>query len=84
MFLPKGRLLTAATGSTNAHRINAVTGKPDKRLRPEETYLPYDFEPLDAAPPTSPLGGPQITRFTGSGHDEHGFPWSRIPAKLGA
>jgi 2-oxoglutarate ferredoxin oxidoreductase subunit alpha len=54
-------------------RVNVVTGRPDPRLRPEETYLPYDFDPIDAVPPTSPFGGPHITRFTTSSHDEHGF-----------
>jgi 2-oxoglutarate ferredoxin oxidoreductase subunit alpha len=54
-------------------KVNAVTGQPDPRLRPEETYLPYDFEPIDAAPATSPFGGPHITRFTTSSHDEHGL-----------
>jgi len=54
-------------------RVNAVTGKPDPRLRPEETYLPYDFDPVDAVQPTSPYGGPHITRFTTSSHDEHGL-----------
>ncbi len=63
-------------------RINAVTGRPDPRLRPEETYLPYDFDPIDAVPPTSPFGGPHITRFTGSSHDEHGF-LTKDPLKVG-
>lgn len=53
--------------------INAVSGQRDPRLRPEETYLPYDFDPIDIIPPTSPFGGPHITRFTTSSHDEHGF-----------
>jgi len=54
-------------------RVNAVTGMPDPRLRPEETYLPYDFDPVDAVQPTSPYGGPHIIRFTTSSHDEHGL-----------
>ncbi|HEY79829.1 MAG TPA: pyruvate flavodoxin/ferredoxin oxidoreductase [Caldilineae bacterium] len=63
-------------------RVNAVTGQPDPRLRPEETYLPYAFEPIDAAPPASPFGGPHITRFTTSSHDEHGF-LTKDPEKVG-
>jgi 2-oxoglutarate ferredoxin oxidoreductase subunit alpha len=62
-------------------RVNAVTGKPDPRLRPEETYLPYDFDPVDAVQPTSPFGGPHITRFTTSSHDEHGF-LTKDPVKV--
>lgn len=42
-------------------------------LRPEESFLPYFWNPVDAPPPFSPIGGPWITRFTGSTHDEHGF-----------
>lgn len=71
--------LAPANGKTA--RINAVTGQPDPRLRPEETYLPWDFDPIDASPPTSPFGGPHITRFTTSSHDEHGF-LTKDPAKV--
>ncbi len=63
-------------------RVNVVTGQPDPRLRPEETYLPYDFNPIDAVPPTSPFGGPHVTRFTTSSHDEHGF-LTKDPEKVG-
>jgi 2-oxoglutarate/2-oxoacid ferredoxin oxidoreductase subunit alpha len=42
-------------------------------LRPEETFLPWRFEPLDQPPPFSPYGGQHIMRFTGSSHDEHGM-----------
>ncbi len=42
-------------------------------LRPEESFMPYRAEPPDQPPPFSPVGGPFITRFTGSSHDEHGF-----------
>ncbi len=42
-------------------------------LRAEESFLPYRFDPIDVPPPFSPIGGPLITRFTGSSHDEHGF-----------
>ena len=63
-------------------RVNAATGQADSRLRPEETYLPYDFDPIDAVPPTSPFGGPHITRFTTSSHDEHGF-LTKDPVKVG-
>jgi 2-oxoglutarate ferredoxin oxidoreductase subunit alpha len=73
--------LPAGNGAQDG-RINAVTGRPDPRLRPEETYLPYDFDPIDAVPPTSPFGGPHITRFTGSSHDEHGF-LTKDPVKVG-
>ena len=51
-------------------------------LRPEETFLPYRFDPIDAPPGFSPVGGPHITRFTGSSHDEHGM-LTKDPAKVG-
>ncbi len=51
-------------------------------LRPEETFLPYRFDPLDAPPPFSPYGGEQIVRFTGSSHDEHGM-LTKDPATVG-
>jgi 2-oxoglutarate ferredoxin oxidoreductase subunit alpha len=51
-------------------------------LRPEESHLPYHFDPIDAPPAFSPVGGPHITRFTGSSHDEHGM-LTKHPAKVG-
>jgi 2-oxoglutarate/2-oxoacid ferredoxin oxidoreductase subunit alpha len=51
-------------------------------LRPEESSFPYRFDPIDASPPFSPIGGPHITRFTGSSHDEHGM-LTKDPATIG-
>ncbi len=51
-------------------------------LRPEETLLPWSFDPINAVPPLSPYGGKHIMRFTGSSHDEHGF-LTKDPAKVG-
>jgi 2-oxoglutarate ferredoxin oxidoreductase subunit alpha len=51
-------------------------------LRPEESSLPYCFDPIDASPAFSPVGGPHIMRFTGSSHDEHGM-LTKDPAKVG-
>ncbi len=51
-------------------------------LRPEESSLPYRFDPIDAPPAFTPVGGPNITRFTGSSHDEHGM-LTKDPAKVG-
>ena len=51
-------------------------------LRAEESSLPYRFDPIDAPPAFSPVGGPHITRFTGSSHDEHGM-LTKDPAKVG-
>jgi len=48
-------------------------GERDPRWRPEETYLPYDFDPVDTVQPIAQFGGPHIVRFTTSSHDEHGF-----------
>lgn len=51
-------------------------------LRPEESFMPYRTETPDQPPPFSPIGGPFITRFTGSSHDEHGF-LTKDPGKVG-
>jgi 2-oxoglutarate ferredoxin oxidoreductase subunit alpha len=51
-------------------------------LRPEESSFPYRFDPIDAPPAFNPVGGPHITRFTGSSHDEHGM-LTKDPAKVG-
>jgi 2-oxoglutarate ferredoxin oxidoreductase subunit alpha len=51
-------------------------------LRPEESFLPWRFEPIDQPPAFSPYGGPHILRFTGSSHDEHGF-LTKDPQKVG-
>jgi 2-oxoglutarate ferredoxin oxidoreductase subunit alpha len=51
-------------------------------LRAEESHLPYRFEPIDVPPPFAPIGGPLITRFTGSSHDEHAM-LTKDPAAVG-
>ena len=51
-------------------------------LRPEESFFPWSFDPLDRPPPYSPYGGEHIVRFTGSSHDEHGM-LTRDSAKVG-
>lgn len=51
-------------------------------LRPEETLLPYRWEPVDVPPPNVAIGGPHIVRFTGSTHDEHGF-LTKDPGRVG-
>lgn len=38
-----------------------------------EPFLPYHFDPLNAAPPFAPFGGEHVIRFTGSTHDESGM-----------
>ncbi len=43
------------------------------RWRPEETFLPWDFHPVDWVPPMAHFGGPHLLRVTTSTHDEHGF-----------
>lgn len=45
----------------------------DPRWRPEETFLPWHFNPVDAVPPMAHFGGEHILRVTTSTHDEHGF-----------
>ncbi len=60
----------------------APPGYRDPRWRPEETFLPWDFDPVDAVPPMAHYGGPHILRVTTSSHDEHGF-LTKDPVKVG-
>ena len=62
-----------------AHAAALPAGTPG--LRPEESFLPWRFEPIDQPPPFSPYGGEHIVRFTGSSHDEHGM-LTKDPAKV--
>jgi 2-oxoglutarate ferredoxin oxidoreductase subunit alpha len=48
-----------------------------------EDFRPYRFSPSDGVPPLAVLGGSNITRFTGSSHDERGL-LSKDPAQVGA
>jgi 2-oxoglutarate/2-oxoacid ferredoxin oxidoreductase subunit alpha len=48
----------------------------------DEPFSPYRFDPPDAVPPFSPIGGAHVTRFTGSSHDEQGF-LTKAPAQVG-
>ena len=57
-------------------------GYRDPRWRPEETFLPWEFDPIDAVPPMTHYGGPHILRVTTSSHDEHGF-LTKDPEKVG-
>lgn len=57
-------------------------GYRDPRWRPEETFLPWDFDPVDVVPPMAHYGGPHILRVTTSSHDEHGF-LTKDPEKVG-
>ncbi len=63
-------------------RVQAHALSDTRGLRAEESFLPYRFDPIDSPPPFSPIGGPFITRFTGSSHDEHGF-LTKNPALVG-
>ncbi len=87
----KDMVMNMATVDTEAlkrvpvrERRLAATPPPqyrDPRWRPEETFLPWAFEPIDAVPPMAHFGGPHIVRVTTSTHDEHGF-LTKDPAKV--
>ncbi len=88
----KEMVMSRATVDVNAYRRVPVRerrlapvpppGYRDPRWRPEETFLPWDFDPVDAVPPMAHYGGPHILRVTTSSHDEHGF-LTKDPAKVG-
>ena len=46
-------------------------------------FRPYQYNPPDAVPPLAIFGGPNVTRFTGSSHDEQGL-LLKDPAVVGA
>lgn len=56
-------------------------GESEKEKQGE--FRPYRFEPLDAVPPLAAFGGANITRFTGSSHDERGL-LIKDPVAVGA
>jgi 2-oxoglutarate/2-oxoacid ferredoxin oxidoreductase subunit alpha len=65
MFLSMSTVEVAAYTHPPVH---ARAAAPDA-----DAFTPYSFEPTDATPPFSPIGGSHIMRFTGSSHDERGF-----------
>jgi 2-oxoglutarate ferredoxin oxidoreductase subunit alpha len=83
MFLSMSTVEVASYEQPPVHLRAAAEALPPgtSGLRAEESFFPYRFDPPDATPPFSPIGGPYITRFTGSSHDEHGM-LTKDPAKV--
>ena len=54
----------------------------DRSAAPPGEFTPYRFAPSAALPAFAPVGGEQITRFTGSSHDERGH-LTKNPATVG-
>jgi 2-oxoglutarate ferredoxin oxidoreductase subunit alpha len=83
MFLSLSTVDTADYAAVPVRTRRAASAPDDRApaLRAEETVLPYRFEPAAATPGFAPIGGPHITRFTGSTHDEHGF-LTKAPAEV--
>ena len=76
--------LTTTTVEVDEFARVPVTDRPgdQERGRPGE-FRPYQFNPPDVVPPLAIFGGPNLTRFTGSSHDERGL-LIKDPATVGA
>ena len=64
-------------------RVPVADRQGDKERGRQEEFRPYQFNPPDVVPPLAIFGGPNITRFTGSSHDEQGL-LLKDPAVVGA
>ena len=64
-------------------RVPVTDRQGDKESRRQGEFRPYQFNPPDVVPPLAIFDGPNITRFTGSSHDEHGL-LLKDPAVVGA
>jgi 2-oxoglutarate/2-oxoacid ferredoxin oxidoreductase subunit alpha len=90
LLTDKEMFLSMSTVDVDSYEYPAVRerihagGLPSRTLdlHPVETFLPWQFDPIDQPPPYSPYGGTHIVRFTGSSHDEHGM-LTKDPAKVG-
>jgi 2-oxoglutarate ferredoxin oxidoreductase subunit alpha len=67
--------------TTNTIELGAAGGgepaaREPRERRPGEAirgFVPYRYEPPDGVPPLTPIGAPELVRFTGSTHDERAF-----------
>ena len=85
VFLLTDKEMFLSMSTVEDRRIRIAAGASARRLRrtaPAEAFIPYAFDPIDAPPPFTPIGGPHIMRFTGSSHDEHGI-LTKDPAAIG-
>lgn len=82
LLTDKELFLSMSTVALDQYEYPPVRTRATAAAHPAEPYLPYRPGPDHAPPPFSPIGGPHITRFTGSSHDERGF-LTKDPAAVG-
>jgi 2-oxoglutarate ferredoxin oxidoreductase subunit alpha len=76
--------LTTTTVEANEFvRVPVTDRQGGKEKVRQGEFRPYLFNPPDVVPPLAIFGGPNITRFTGSSHDEQGL-LLKDPAVVGA
>jgi 2-oxoglutarate ferredoxin oxidoreductase subunit alpha len=76
--------LTTTTVEADEFIRVPVPDRPGGKERGRQAeFRPYQFNPPDTVPPLAIFGGPNITRFTGSSHDEQGL-LLKDPAVVGA
>lgn len=66
---------TMSTVDMTEYRETVQPHNPNSKMTVsvDSPFIPYHIDSPDALPPFSPIGGPHLTRFTGSTHDERGF-----------
>lgn len=73
LLTDKETFLSMSTVALDQYEYPPVRSRATAPEQLAEPYLPYRPGPNHTAPVFSPIGGPHITRFTGSSHDERGF-----------
>jgi len=76
-------LTTTTVEADEFVRVPVPDGPGGKGQEGQVGFRPYQFNPPDAVPPLAVFGGPNVTRFTGSSHDEQGL-LLKDPAVVGA
>jgi len=82
LLTDKEMFLSMSTVEVAAYESPPVRARATAAKALAEVFIPYAFDPVDAPPPFTPIGGPHLVRFTGSSHDERGF-LTKDPAAIG-
>jgi 2-oxoglutarate ferredoxin oxidoreductase subunit alpha len=86
VFVLTDKELNLTTTTVDVHEFVSVPVRDrqvDRDRGRQGEIRPYQVEPLDAVPPLLAFGGANITRFTGSSHDERGL-LVKDPVTVGA
>lgn len=83
VFLLTDREVVATMSTVSAADYRGAAKRDSTRLERggDGPFIPYHIEKIDDVPSFSPLGGPNVMRFTGSTHDEGGY-ITKDPSKV--